>query len=231
MIRFAGFLAMVGMVASASPFQNGGFENPAVPPGTFGPTIPTGWLEGGASGDGLFLQTYSAFMLPTTGGEGVQAMGFGALGNSGQWLAQTFDTIAGHMYQVSFEYLVQQGPPAGGFNEEWTFDALNGATVLFDQSQIFSNTSWVTSTFSFTAIDTSSTIRFTDISASIGGTDHLAVNWALDAVSVTDLSTPPVGTPEPATILMAAAGLAVAWLARKRIRRRDFTKVSERCFR
>jgi hypothetical protein len=215
MIRLAGLLASFSTLLCAAAFQNGGFENPVVPPGTFGPTVPTGWVWGGAPGAGIFLESYSAFSLPSAGGEGVQALGFGASGNSGQWAAQTFDTIAGHIYKVSFEYLVQQGPPAGGFNEEWTFDALNGATDLFNQSQIFSNTAWVTSAFSFTATGAASTIRFTDNSA-LAGTDHLAVNWALDAVAVTDLSAAP-GVPEPSTVLLTGAGLAAAWL---RIRRR-----------
>jgi hypothetical protein len=116
---------------------------------------------------------------------------------------------------VSFQYLVQQGPPAGGFNEEWTFDALNGSTVLFEQSQVFSNTAWVTSNFTFAATGAASTIRFTDISASLGTTDHLAVNWALDAVSVTDISAPP-SAPEPAGIVLTGAGLAAVALLRRR---------------
>jgi hypothetical protein len=214
MTRILSLLALAPALACATPLLNGGFEDPVVPPGTFGPIVPTGWLEGGVPGAGLFLESYSAFSLPTLGGEGVQAAGFGASGNSGQWLAQTFDTIAGHMYQVSFQYLVQQGPLGGGFNEEWTFDALNGATVLFDQSQVFSNTAWVTSTFVFAAVGSASTIRFTDNSGLLG-TDHLSVNWALDAVNVTDLSTP-AGVPEPAAVALTGAGLAALGLIRRR---------------
>jgi hypothetical protein len=221
MIRVAWLFALASGLACATPFQNGGFENPVVPPGTFGAIVPTGWFVGGAPGAGTFLQSYSAFSLPTLGGQGVQAMGFGASGNSGQSLAQTFDTIASHMYQVSFQYLVQQGPPTGGFNEEWTFDVLNGATVLFDQSQVFSTTAWVTSTFTFVAASAASTIQFTDNSALLGS-DHNAVNWALDNVRVTDLSAPPInGVPEPASALMIGAALVVLELIRRRVHLRS----------
>lgn len=218
MIRFALLVALAAGLASATTLMNGGFEEPAIPAGTFGAIVPTGWFEGGSLGDGIFLQTYAAFSLPAVGGEGIQAMGFGASGNSGQWLAQTIDTIAGHTYQVSFQYLVQQGPPGGGFNEEWTFDALNGATVLFDQSQVFSNTAWVTSTFTFAATGIATTIQFTDNSALLGTTDHFFVNWALDNVVVTDLSAPPApGVPEPTAVALTGIGLAVLALFRKAI--------------
>jgi hypothetical protein len=213
MIRVTYLFALAGL-ACATPFQNGGFENPVVPAGSFGPTVPTGWIEGGAPGEGIFLQSYTAFNLPALGGEGVQAMGFGASGNSGQFLAQTFDTIAAHMYQVSFEYLVQQGPPAGGFNEEWTFDALNGSTVLFDQSQVFSNTAWATASFTFVAASIASTLQFTDNSALVGS-DQFAVNWALDNVQVVDLGAPS-GVPEPASATLMGAGLVLLEVIRRR---------------
>jgi len=216
-MRFALLFTFVTGLASASLIQNGGFESPAVPPGTFGPSTVDFWTLGGASGDGIFLQSYLAFSLPSLGGEGVQALGFGSLGNSGQWAQQTFNTTPGDTYSVSFEYLVQQSPIPNPFNEEWTVEALDGPgpVDLFTHSQTFNNTDWATYSFDFTAVGSSSTIRFTDLSATLGP-DHNSVNWALDAVSVTDVggSTSTVPEPSPA-VLVVTCLVALAFIRRR----------------
>ena len=79
-MKFALLLALGSTVLLAGPFQNGGFESPVVGVGPDFATVPTGWAKFDPSGFGLFMQTYSSFGLPTTGGQGTQAYGFG--GNS-----------------------------------------------------------------------------------------------------------------------------------------------------
>jgi len=225
-IRLALLSSFAGALACASPFQNGSFETPVLAGFDF-TLIPTGWTKfdhscgsDNCSGNGLFLENYSAFSLPALAGGGSQAFGFGGNGDFGSTLRQTFDTIAGHNYQVSFYYLIQQGL---GF-EDWTVDALDGINNLATRSQRFNNTAWTQATLQFTAASTQSTLRFTDASGVESLSDQGSTNWALDLVTVTDLGGPVAGVPEPAQLMVTGAGLlffgVMRRLARARIKER-----------
>jgi len=200
--------------AYASPFQNGSFETPVLAGFDF-TLIPPGWTKfdtscgsDNCSGNGLFLENYGALALPALTGGGSQAFGFGGNGNFGSTLRQTFDTIAGHPYQVSFYYVIQQGT---GF-EDWTLDALDGINGLATKSQRFNNTAWAQGTLQFNAASTQSTLRFTDGSGVESFADHASTNWALDLVTVTDLG---ASTPEPAGIILTSVGLVFLGVVRK----------------
>jgi hypothetical protein len=217
MTRFVLVLGLGSALACAAPFQNGSFEDPTITGFGF-TTIPTGWIKfdtscgtDNCSGSGLFIQTYEAFMLPALPGGGNQAFGFGGNGNFGSSLRQTFDTVAGHNYEVSFDYLTQQG--AG--HEDWQVDALDGSNVLATHSQRFNDRNWVPFTFQFTAGSMSSTLRFTDTSGQETFAEHASTNWGLDLVTVTDLGGPVGSVPEPASIWLASAGLAAVGLMRR----------------
>lgn len=209
------FICLGAALLSADAFQNGGFESPVITGLDFA-TIPTGWVKvdpscgTNCSGGGLFMQLYSTFSLPTTGGEGTQAFGFGGNGVTTGSLSQTFDTIAGDMYELSFQYVIQQG---SGF-EDWTVDLLNGASTLATKSQQFNTQDWVTTTLDFTAGSTSTLLRFTDTSGlNESPGDHFSTNWALDAVKITDLGSGSGPSPVPEPRLVWLLGLSVAALA------------------
>jgi len=234
-MKFAFLLTIGSTVLLAGPFQNGGFESPVINTGS-GPdftTVPTGWTKfdpscgaANCAGNGLFMQTYSMFGLPATGGQGNQAFGFGGSGVTTGSVLQTFDTVNGAGYHVSFQYVIQQG---GGF-EDLVGEALDGAVSAIGSNSAgctvgsggclansgrvqFNNTAWVTRTLDFTATSTSTTLRFSDFSGVLDPGSHSSTNWALDAVSVTQTSGGPgPGVPEPSTFtLMSLALAALGW--------------------
>ena len=82
-------------------------------------------------------------------------------------------------------------------------EALNGSTVLNSSQIRFTNVAWITTSFSFTASTTSTTLRFSDTqNVPVDGFAG-AENWALDAVTVTQTSQGS-GVPEPSTFALAA---------------------------
>ena len=242
--RFAVLLTIGSGALAAAAFQNGGFESPVIMGGPDFVTVPTDWTKfdpscGGTAncpGSGLFMQLYSTFGLPTAGGEGNQAFGFGGNGAQTGSLLQTFDTVAGAMYHVTFQYVIQQG---SGF-EDLVADVLDGpvAGVSMDSSGCsggaclattgdvkFNNLAWVTASLDFTAASTSTTLRFSDFSGvfeSVG--DHASTNWALDAVSVIQTSSGPTSgpstVPEPSTAALLILGTAAALALRRRLHRK-----------
>src|SRR5215472_9275472 len=82
------------------------------------------------------------------------------------------------------------------------------------------NTAWVTNTLNFTATGTSTTLRFSDTTGAVDPGTGFSTNWALDAVSVTQIGGGPgPGTPEPSTFALAGLGtLATLWSLRRRSR-------------
>jgi hypothetical protein len=225
-MKFAFLLTLGSTVLFAGPFQNGGFESPVINTGSSPDfaTVPTGWTKVDASNFALFMQFYSTFGLPTTGGQGTQAYGFGGNSITAGSLLQTFDTANGAGYHVSFQYVIQQG---SGF-EDLVAEVLNGAVSTIGSNSAgctvgnggclantgtvrFNNTAWVTRTLDFTATSTSATLRFSDFSGLESFGDPFSTNWALDAVSVTQTSGAP-GVPEPSTFtLMSLALAALGW--------------------
>jgi len=212
-VRVALVFVLTTALLPAAAFTNGSFETPVISGFDF-TIVPTGWVKTDPTNSGLFLENYSAFSLPTAGGAGTQAYGFGGNGVTTGNLAQTFDTNAGGTYQVTFQYLIQQGLEF----ESLLAQALNGATVLGSDTEIFNNTAWVTKAFSFTATSSATTLRFSDnTGAALPGTGS-GTNWALDAVTVTQTGGPTGGAvPEPSGFaMMGLTALAIARL-RKRV--------------
>lgn len=209
-------------VLFASAFQNGGFESPVIG-NDFVYTTPTGWTKVDPSCSficaGLFLEPYAntTANLPTQNKEGSQAFGFGGNQVTEGNLSQTFDTVTGNTYQVSFQYVAQQGGGSPEF-QDLELDVLNGANLFATSNPIrFNDIAWVTRTLNFTALSTSTTIRFSDITGA-SGDSGVFPNWALDAVTVTQLSAAPA-TPEPSTLALVAFGsLAALWLRRTKSR-------------
>jgi hypothetical protein len=192
----------------AAAFQNGGFESPVLITSPDFVTVPTGWVKFDPTANGLFMEGYSTFSLPTLGGQGTQAFGFGGNGAVLGDLSQTFDTVAGTQYHVGFQYVVQQGFEF----EDLKVSALDGATVLASNAIRFNDRAWVTSVLNFTAASSSTTLRFSDTTGAVDPGFGFGTNWALDAVTVNAPDTP--GVPEPSTLALAGLGLAAFLLRR-----------------
>jgi len=151
------------------------------------------------------MEFYSSFGLPALTGGGSQALGFGANGGVGGTISQSFNTVNGTSYEVTFHYVLQQGPEIQGLKAE----ALNGASSLKVDSFNFTNTDWAQEIFHFTATGSTSTLQFSDTFPIQG----VSTNWALDNVSVTSLGGGPSPVPEPSSLaVLAIAALAMAGL-------------------
>jgi choice-of-anchor C domain-containing protein len=160
--------ALGANTAHAAPFQNGGFELGPTTPVNFcavcgAPYIGTffapytgipGWTVTAGSIDIIYL-TGSAGWSPS---EGLRSIDLDGL--SGGTMVQTFDTVAGSTYTVSFDLAANfyAGDliksvlvTAPGFSQTYTFSSA-GRTAL--------NMGWVTETFQFEAARTSSTLSF-----------------------------------------------------------------------
>ena len=203
------FLVAGGTIVFGAAFQNGGFETPVLSSSPDFGTLPSGWTKVDPTNFALFMQTYATFGLPTTGGEGNQAYGFGGNGGVAGDLSQTFDTVAGGNYVVTFQYLIQQGLEF----EDLKAQVLDGAVPLATTSIRFNNRDWVTTTMNFTAGSSSTTLRFSDTTGAVDPGVGFSTNWGLDAVTVT--RTDVVGVPEPSTFALLALGGLAALVSRR----------------
>ncbi|MDV3002919.1 MAG: hypothetical protein N5P05_004574 [Chroococcopsis gigantea SAG 12.99] len=188
--------------AQAAAFQNGSFEVGTTPDTNFGystlhpgSTAITGWTVNLGTIDYI-----STFWTASNGERSVDLNGF----DSGI-ISQTFDTVAGKTYKISFDLAGNPytgfGPDvktlqvtAPGFNQAYSFD-ITGKTP--------SNMGWQTQTFSFLANGSSSTLAFISTNSGSGGP-------ALDNVSV-------VSVPEPLTILGSMTALAIGASFKRRL--------------
>lgn len=202
-------LSTLHPLAHAAPFQNGSFESPGLGTtsqlniGTPG-AAPTGWLAGGTLGNFALFYQSNIWITPHSG---LASIGFGGNGTAGATISQTFDTVPGLPYTVSFYTAAQQ---LGTGPQSYRAEALNGSTVLgFSTGAIPVSTTWTLRSFDFVAASNSTLLLFTDLS---NGPAAINLNWALDTVSVT-------AVPEPATFGMmglGVLGLSVLALRRRR---------------
>lgn len=200
-------LAMVTVAgAHANLVNNGSFEL-GTNPGSFttvttGGSNITGWNVTSGSVD--YIGTY---WQSADGSRNVDMSG-SSLGR----LSQSFATVAGVLYDVTFAYSANPDSPNGGLRktdvnirETDTSNLLSSLQVTWDvptEGNTKTNMKWKTASFSFVAVDAATTIQF----------DSLATNSfgiAVDDVKVVQ------AVPEPATI--AGLGMAaIAFLRRKK---------------
>lgn len=202
-------LLAVSAPVAAAPFQNGSFEVGGVTPcNTFnipaGSTLITGWTVTVGNIDWLGSPTPLACgWQPSNGVASLDLVGSGAGGIGG--VSQTFDTVPGTTYVVTFDLAGNYGAPPvikplavtiNGVTTNFTFDTTGRG--LFAMG-------WMTQTIQFVAAGSSSTIDFvSDVSGS-GGT--LNAGAALDNVQIL-----PLGVASTAAIPLDWAHIAAAML-------------------
>lgn len=208
---YAGFLALAAMqqgTARAELLINGGFETPNV--GQAGITVigsgaeplGFGWMVNAGTVEVLSPDYLN---LPPLGYEGSQFLDLNGI--SVGTLSQSFATIAGQSYQLSFAYAnnyAHSSPsnPATAtvraFNSATGADLLTPVTISHGTSTA-SNLNWSVQSLAFTATGSSTTLRFISTTpAPLGGI-------FLDGVRVTG----PSAVPEPSTIWLMASGATV----------------------
>ena len=192
-VAFAVATGLMASSASAAAFINGSFES-GPNPGSFttlnnGSTAITGWTVGGHGID--YIGTY------WQAADGVRSLDLSALDAGG--ISQTFDTIVGKTYKVTFSLA---GNPDGGFGNKVLVTTLGLGqlpeieTFTVGAANTKANMGWESITYSFVANSTSSTLNFASATKGPYGP-------ALDNVSVS-------AVPEPATWAMMIVGFGAA---------------------
>src|SRR5439155_10143234 len=181
-------LATITVGSHAAPFQNGSFETPTIPTG--GQTLPSGstsidgWITGGP-GTLSFVRGVTFGIDPA---DGLQQIAFnGGDTVTGVTLSQSFDTVAGQAYIVSFK-VGRSGTGSGTMSLAANVTSTNGSTLGSLTGDAPGSPGYgPTQTFTFTATTPTSTLTFQDTSSATVGVDLL-----LDSVSV-QASSPPSG--------------------------------------
>lgn len=180
-------------LAHAAPFQNGSFETGPAFPGGFvtlgsGDTSITGWT---VTGNGI---DYVGSYWQAADGARSLDMSAGAAGG----VQQTFDTVAGHSYRVSFAMAGNGG--GGNTIKTMQVQASGGALMTYTfntTGYTYANMGWATQTYAFIATGASTTLSFTSL-------ENNPYGPTLDNVVVADVT--PV--PTPALSLWTLLGLA-----------------------
>jgi choice-of-anchor C domain-containing protein len=181
-------LLLVTGVTQALPFQNGSFELGGVSPcNTFnipvGSTLITGWTVSAGNIDWLGSPP-SCGWQPSQGVASLDLVGSGAGGIGG--IQQTFDTVPGAAYVLSFDLAGNYGAPPvikplavtiNGVTSNFTFDTTGRSLNAMG---------WSPQSINFVATGTSSTVNFVSDVSAAGGT--LNAGAALDNVRVTPLA-------------------------------------------
>ena len=211
-----GALLLLPLAAAAGSFTNGNFESPGITVGTQDPIYPghqpTGWVAGGTASIGAFQVFYENGMYGVVGKDGPNVVGFGGNGTTGGTLSQTFDTVLGQTYTVNYWVTDQQGVDVQSVRLDALGLAPRGSvSYTIPNFDTGTNYTWHAGTsLSFIADGSSSTIRFTDTTASGFG-----ANWGLDGVTVNGVQVGAI--PEPGTYGLLLAGLGfLGFVARRR---------------
>jgi choice-of-anchor C domain-containing protein len=195
--------------AWAAPFQNGSFEVGG--PDCFlfnipaGSTAIPGWVVSVGNIDWNGPPPCS--VVASNGSESLDLVGSSGLGG----IQQTFDTVPGVTYVVSFD--LAGNPGAGptikplavtvdGVTHNYTFD-ITGKTAT--------NMGWVTETFTFVATSTSATINFVSDVLESGG--PLNAGAALDNVHIAPAGAVATSVPVPLDWAQWGAALLLALAA------------------
>jgi len=210
-----GVLLLSSAAVQAAPFQNGSFESGTlVNTGSFdelhmGATAITGWSVLGPAGVDYVS---SGYWQAADGTRSLDLVGCDRETGGQGGVEQTFDTVPGVRYTVTFAMAGNPGEPllktlqvsAAGRTESYSFDA-TGKTG--------GNMGWTGKTFWFDATGTSTTLRFdntSDASRCAGAAlDNVVVTAAPGAVPVQDSAW------GAAAAIMLASLFVLPWLRRR----------------
>ena len=183
--------------AQAATLVNGSFEL-GISPGGYttvaggDSTSITGWTVGGGGVDYI-----GSYWIASDGVRSIDLSG-GAPGS----VSQTFATIAGRSYAVTFD--LSANPDVGAGLKDLLVSA--GATsTLYQVGQAGYPLTWTPTSFLFTALGSTSTLTFTS------GANNSSWGPAIDNVAASI-----VPVPEPATWIMLIAGFGLVGVAARR---------------
>jgi choice-of-anchor C domain-containing protein len=192
----------VTSISFGSPFQNGSFEIGPYP-GSYitliaGDTSITGWVTQGS------IDYIGSYWTASDGSRSLDLNGYYTQGG----ISQTFDTVAGTLYNVSFDLAGNSdGPPV--IKVLLVSGGSATSTYTFSDTGSNSNMGWVTESFMFYAQGPSSTITFTSITGDANYALSNSFGPALDNVNVN-------AVPEPTSLLLFGLGLiGLAGIRRK----------------
>jgi choice-of-anchor C domain-containing protein len=213
-VRFALLVATfaAGLTGSAlaAPFTNGSFEAGGSIGGSGFSTL--GNADTSINGWIVFTQGVDYIGSYWVAYDGSRSIDLNALGPG--WVGQTFDTLAGQIYRVSYALA---GNPAGGPPVKTLEVLINGVvtdTASFDVTgSTLSAMGWTVHGFLFTATGPETDLVFASTTTGDSGNAAFpnAFGPALDDVQVSAV------VPEPASMILLGAGLL---LGARRLRRR-----------
>ncbi len=202
-------------IGQAAAFTNGSFEiaSPNAPFGSFntlfaGDTSMTGWTVTAGTVDLVNTNYFSPDFIASDGQNSVDMTGA-----SEGTIAQTFDTIAGQGYSVTFDLNINSYGgnlvkdllvSAGATSSLFSYDGTNHPPGQGGP--------WQSHTLSFTAAGASTTLSFQSLNT--GGCCYGVV---LDNVNVSGVT----AVPEPETYAMMLAGLGLLGFAARRRKQKD----------
>lgn len=195
---------LMSLPAAAVPFSGGGFEAGGGIPdatgggasavnvtnSTFGPWSANSLgLTSVVDGDFFGATVAGAVNPPNDAFEGTQYVAFNGSGTgAGGNIAQTFDTVAGQGYTVSFAIA---GGDFDGSSQRIAAQINGTGGVLGSSARNATNNAWTTHSFNFTADAASTTLTFTDALVSGGASadlllDNVNVNVVAPGPSYSD---------------------------------------------